>query len=162
VHAFHDLFPSISFVGQADHRERLDDLFRNRDCAQPFVDSFSDFVADAPEFIECFFGGSLECRGIIKRPVVALAQTWKDPRAILVGAAADDDQVPDGHATEKLLQPLRVLGGNIDANFVHHLSCDWMDFRFRLRPGTEDVEPIAGKLIQEPFSHLAPAGIPRA
>jgi hypothetical protein len=52
------------------------------------------------------------------------------------------------------------LAADVDANFLHHLNRDRVNLRSRSGSGTDCAVAFWRILsVEEPFSHLAPAGI---
>ena len=98
----------------------------------------ADFVAHAAEDDELLVVTADGVCGIVEAPVMPV-QLPGEHRAGLVRVAADSD---DGlhRLVEELIQVLRVMAGNIEADLLHDLDRQWMDVTGGLRTGARHLK----------------------
>lgn len=94
---------------------------------------------------------------VIKAPVMTVHLTWKG-RARLIGVAADSD---DGFniLMEEIVHVLRVMGGDVDADLLHHLDSEGMHIPRGIRTGALYVEEVTGDHAKDAFGEVAATGI---
>lgn len=114
-------------------------------------------VADAAEFLQHLLLTALGMSGIIEAPVVTIQLPGKDG-AYLVSVAADSDDSRD-LAVKKCVHVLRCVGGNVDADLLHHLDRLGVDEAGGVRPRAVHVNEAIGSGTEDAFSHVTAAGI---
>ena len=116
-----------------------------------------DFIPHAAENFEfgCIRPGSL--RRIVEAPMMPVDLAWKH-RTRLVRIAADrDDRFH--FLREKFVQMFRVMLGNIQADFPHHLNRERMHVARRIRAGALDVEAVSERVAQNSLREMAATGV---
>src|ERR1044071_665776 len=95
--------------------------------------------------------------GIVEGPVKTLDGPGKD-RAGVVGFAADGDHGVD-RMREELLQALGHVPPDVDSDFRHGPDGQRMNEASGLGTGAVRLEDVARRRPEDPFGHLAAAGI---
>ena len=90
----------------------------------------ADLIAHASEHCHLLLFTASRMRGIVKAPVMAIQLTRKN-RACLIGVAAHGDHRFDLVA-EELVEVLRAMIADVDADLGHCLDAERMDITSRL------------------------------
>ena len=117
----------------------------------------ADLIAHATEHRHLFLFAASGMSGIVKAPVMAIQLTRKN-RACLIGVAANGDHRFD-LVIEKLVEVLRAMVADIDADFGHGLDAKRMDIARRLRAGTFDAVLVAESGLQDAFGKVRTAAV---
>jgi hypothetical protein len=125
----------------------------------PFFDFGFYGVADFAGSGEFFRVRPLEGGRVGETPMEAFGYTGEDGAALGAGFIADRDDIGEDPAGFKHVEdgPGRV-GRNVDANFLHGLDDDGVEFA-GFESGAMGFELIAADLVEEGLSHLAAGAI---
>ena len=117
----------------------------------------ADLIAHATEHCHLLLFTASGMRGIVKAPVMAIQLTRKN-RACLIGVAANGDHRFDLVA-EELVEVLRAMIADVDADLGHGLDAERMDITRRFRARALDAVLVAERGLQDAFGKVGPAAV---
>lgn len=120
-------------------------------------EDLANLIAHATEYGESLLGSAGRVRGIVETPMMPVHLAGKH-RTHLVGIAAHGDDGLD-RLMEELVQVLRLVAGNVDADFRHHLNGEWMNVTCGFRSGASDAKPPLRHGAQNALGKVATARV---
>jgi len=121
------------------------------------ADAMLDLAADTSKDAAFLVVGARRVGGIIETPM-QLVGGAREGRAGVAGVVAHGDDTIEWFA-RRFLQRLRVVPGDVDADFPHGVDGQRMHIAGGLGPGAEDIEVVATQFSEPTLGHLTPAGI---
>lgn len=119
-----------------------------------------NLIADASKDAAFLVVGARCVGGIIEAPM-QLVRGAREGGAGVAGVVAHGDDIIE-RLTDEFLQRLRVLPGDVDADFPHGFDGQRMDVAGGFGPGAEDLEVITAQFSEPSLGHVTAAGIARA
>ena len=115
----------------------------------------ANFIPHPAEDGEFLLARPSSVGGIVETPVMPVHMAGKH-WARLFGIAAHSDDGLDW-LMEELVQVLRLVAGNVDADFRHYLNSEWMNATCGFRPGAGDAKPPLRRGAQNALGKVAAA-----
>jgi len=109
----------------------------------------ADFVTHAAEDGHLFFVGAFGVGGIVEAPVVAIHLTGEHGAHLICIAADSDDGL---HVLgEELIEVLRVMRRDVDADFLHGCDGERVDVACGLRASAGHADNAFGGCTEDAF-----------